>query len=87
MNDIALNQFIFPNYVGINFDDKPITKKNATKKVIAIVNDEETEYFSRYEAARLLGISTSVIYNSIAQNKSITRRNGDVIRFKEISKD
>lgn len=83
MNDIALNQFIFPNYRGINFGDKPITKKTTVKKLIAVVNGVESKYTSRYEAARLLGLSSSVIHNCIINKKSATRKNGDVVSFRE----
>lgn len=83
MNDIALNQFIFPNYVGINFNDKPITKKTTVKKLIAVINGVESKYSSRYEAARLLGISSSLISSCIINKKSATRINGDVVSFRE----
>lgn len=84
MNDIALNQFIFPNYVGINFGDKPMPKKPAIKNLVAIINGVESKYSSRYEAARLLGLSTSLIYSCIVNKKSATRKNGDVISFREL---
>lgn len=83
MIDIALNQYLFPNYQGINFDDKPMNKKTAMKNLIVVINGVESKYSSRYEASRLLGLSTSLIYNCIVNNKSATRKNGDVVSFKE----
>lgn len=87
MNDIALNQFIFPNYQGINLGDKASTKKTALKSLVAVINGEESKYSSRYEASRLLGISSSLISSCIINKKSATRKNGDVVSFREVKNE
>lgn len=86
MIDIVINQFVFPNYVGMKY--KPNYKiKNTSKFVVVILNGEELKYNSRYDAAKALGISTSVIHGCLARNKSVKRKNGDIVYFKEIKKD